>query len=166
MKLYEISEAYLNIQALLSDPEYENNESVLEALDKIEDDFDKKVEQTVFIMRNLEAEIDPIEAEIKRLQAMKKSRQNNVERIKERLKTNFKATGLNKVQCGLFSISYRETAESAVEIDENLFMANNLDEELLNIKVTPNKTAIKNALKNGAEVIGAKLVDSQVLTIR
>lgn len=166
MKLYDISQAYLNIQALLLDPEYEDNEEVLNALDRIEDDFDKKVEQTLFVMRNIEAEIDPIEAEIKRLQAMKKTRKNAIDRIKNRLKANFKATGIEKVQCGLFNVSYREQADNAVELDENLFMANNLDEELVKVKVSPDLTAIKARLKAGESVVGASLVASQVLTIR
>lgn len=166
MKLYDISQAYLNIQALLLDPEYEDNEDVLNALDSIEDDFHKKVEQTLFVMRNIEAEIDPIDAEIKRLQAMKKTRKNAIDRIKNRLKANFKATGIEKAQCGLFSVAYREQADNTVELDENLFMANNLDDELVKVKVSPDLTAIKARLKAGESVVGASLVASQVLTIR
>ncbi|MDH2997218.1 hypothetical protein A1D22_05970 [Pasteurellaceae bacterium LFhippo2] len=166
MKLYEISQQYQNIAELLNDPELAENQDVLSALDNIEDDFNNKVQQTVFIMKNIESEIDPIDAEIKRLQAMKKARQNNIDRIKTRLKENLKATGIHKVNCGLFNVSYRETEQNAVELDEDLFLANNLNEEFITVKISPNKTEIKNALKQGVEIIGAKLVDSQVLTIR
>ncbi|MBN6068867.1 siphovirus Gp157 family protein [Aggregatibacter actinomycetemcomitans] len=166
MKLYDISEQYQNIAELLNNPEFAENEDVLAALDKIQDDFDHKVQQTVFILKNIESEIDPIDAEIKRLQAMKKSRQNNIDRIKERLKANLKATDTEKVNCGVFTVAYREQKESAVEIDEDLFLANNMNESFVSVKITPNKTEIKKALKDGAEIIGAKLVDSQVLTIR
>ncbi|NBI43980.1 hypothetical protein GVX76_11020, partial [[Haemophilus] felis] len=105
-------------------------------------------------------------AEIKRLQAMKKTRKNAIDRIKNRLKANFKATGIEKVQCGLFNVAYREQADNAVELDENLFMANNLDEELVKVKISPDLTAIKARLKAGESVVGASLVASQVLTIR
>lgn len=166
MKLYEITQQYQNIAELLANSEFSENEDVLKALDEIEDDFNTKVQQTVFILKNIEAEIDPIDAEIKRLQAMKKHRSNNIERIKTRLKENLKATNLSKIDCGLFSVSYREKEGGAVEIDEELFLANNLNEDFVSIKVSPNKTAIKNALKNGENVIGATLVNSEVLTIR
>lgn len=101
-----------------------------------------------------------------RVTAMKKARQNNIDRIKDRLKLNMKATGLDSVSCSLFKVSYRETKDNAVELDEALFFANNLNEDFVSVKVSPNKTAIKNALKNGESVIGAKLVNSQTLTIR
>ena len=73
MKLYDITAQYQNIYALLQNPEFAENEDILTALDQIEDAFENKAQQTIFMMKNIEAEIDPIDAEIKRLQAMKKS---------------------------------------------------------------------------------------------
>ena len=166
MKLYEITTQYQNIYALLQDPEFAENEDILTALDQIEDAFENKAQQTIFMMKNIEAEIDPIDAEIKRLQAMKKARQNNIDRIKNRLRENMKAVGMSKLNCGLFSLSCRLQEANAVELDETEFLANNLDEDLVTVKVTPNKTEIKCRLKNGEEIIGARLVDSEVLTIR
>ena len=166
MKLYEITAQYQNIYALLQDPEFAENEDILTALDQIEDAFENKVQQTIFMMKNIEAEIDPIDTEIKRLQAMKKARQNNIDCIKNRLRENMKAVGMSKLNCGLFSLSYRLQEANAVELDETEFLANNLDEDLVTVKVTPNKTEIKRRLKNGEEIIGARLVDSEVLTIR
>lgn len=166
MKLYEITTQYQNIYALLQNPEFAENEDILTALDQIEDAFENKAQQTIFMMKNIEAEIDPIDTEIKRLQAMKKARQNNIDRIKNRLRENMKAVGMSKLNCGLFSLSYRLQEANAVELDETEFLANNLDEDLVTVKVTPNKTEIKRRLKNGEEIIGARLVDSEVLTIR
>lgn len=166
MKLYEIAEQYKNIAELLQNPEFAEEQDVIAALENIEDDFNHKVEQTVYILKNIESEIDPIDAEIKRLTAMKNARQNNIDRIKTRLKLNMQATGIDAVNCPLFKVSYRETKDNAVELDEKLFFANNLNEDFVSVKVSPNKTAIKNALKNGESVIGAKLVNSQTLTIR
>jgi len=166
MKLYEITAQYQNIYALLQNPEFAENEDILTALDQIEDAFENKAQQTIFMMKNIEAEIDPIDTEIKRLQAMKKAHQNNIDRIKNRLRENMKAVGKSKLNCGLFSLSYRLQEANAVELDETEFLANNLDEDLVTVKVTPNKTEIKRRLKNGEEIIGARLVDSEVLTIR
>ena len=166
MKLYEITAQYQNIYALLQNPEFAENEDILTALDQIEDAFENKVQQTIFMMKNIEAEIDPIDTEIKRLQAMKKARQNNIDCIKNRLRENMKAVGMSKLNCGLFSLSYRLQEANAVELDEKEFLANNLDEDLVAVKITPNKTEIKRRLKNGEEIIGARLVDSEVLTIR
>lgn len=86
--------------------------------------------------------------------------------MKNYLKYNMQKTGIDKIESPLFKITYSERKQSAVEIDEDLFLANNLDESLVSVKITPNKTAIKAALKRGNDVIGAKLVDSAVLSIK
>lgn len=166
MKLYEISNQYNNIAELLSNPDFADNQDIVAALENIQDEFNKKAENVVYAIKNTESEIEAIDGEIKRLQAMKKQRQNGIERIKDYLKLNMLATGTDNIKCPFFKISYRQQPQSAVELDEKLFLDNNLDETLLNIKIVPNKTEIKNRLKAGEEIIGARLVDSQVLTIR
>lgn len=165
MKLYEIATQYQNIAELLADPEFADNQDITTALDNIEDDFNNKAVNVVKAINIAEHDIDAIDSEIKRLTAMKKARQNRIDEIKNYLKFNMQKTGIYKIECPLFKISYSERAQSAVEIDEKLFMDNNINEDFVNVKITPNKTAIKDALKRGENVIGAKLVDSQVLTI-
>ncbi|MCQ9124334.1 siphovirus Gp157 family protein [Rodentibacter caecimuris] len=166
MKLYEITEQYENLAELLNNPEFAENADVQKALDTIQEEFNQKAERVVHVIKNAEGDIEVIDAEIKRLQAMKKQRQNGIEGIKNYLKLNMAKTDSKSIKCPLFSISYREQKESAVELDDDLFLANNLDEDLVNMKITPNKTEIKKRLKAGEMVIGAKLVDSQILTIK
>ncbi|OOF39857.1 hypothetical protein BKK49_06940 [Rodentibacter rarus] len=166
MKLYEITKQYENIAELLNNPEFAENADVQKALEAIQEDFNQKAERVVHVIKNAEGDIEVIDAEIKRLQAMKKQRQNGIEGIKNYLKLNMAKTDTGSIKCPLFSISYREQKESAVELDDDLFLANNIDEDLVNVKITPNKTEIKKRLKAGETVIGAKLVDTQVLTIR
>ncbi|OOF38988.1 hypothetical protein BKK50_11195 [Rodentibacter rarus] len=166
MKLYEITEQYENIAELLNNPEFAENADVQKALEAIQEDFNQKAERVVHVIKNAEGDIEVIDAEIKRLQAMKKQRQNGIEGIKNYLKLNMAKTDTESIKCPLFNISYREQKESAVELDDDLFLANNIDEDLVNVKITPNKTEIKKRLKAGEAVIGAKLVDTQVLTIK
>ncbi|PVX40580.1 viral Gp157 protein [Pasteurella langaaensis DSM 22999] len=166
MKLYEIATQYQNIAELLSDPEFADNQDITAALDNIEDDFNNKAVNVVKAINIAEHDIGAIDTEIKRLTAMKKARQNRIDEIKDYLKFNMQKTGIYKIECPLFKISYSERAQSAVEIDEKLFMDNNINEDFVNIKITPNKTAIKEALKRGDSVVGARLVDSQVLSIK
>lgn len=166
MKLYEISESYRNIAELLENPEFSESQDVQAALDAVEDDFNHKAVQTVYSIKNAEYKIPAIDAEIKRLQAMKKALQNNVESVKNYLKYNMAQTGIFKISCPVFTITYAERKDGAVEIDEAVFFDNNPAPDLVVEKITPNKTAIKEALKRGESVIGARLVDSQVLSIK
>ena len=166
MKLYEITANLKNIEELLENPDFADNQDVTAALDAIQEEFDKKAENIVYVIKNTEGDIEAIDGEIQRLQAMKKQRQNGIERLKDYLKFNIAATDTKAIKCPYFSIAYRETKANAVELDEQLFLANNLDETLINVKITPNKTEIKARLKAGEQIEGAKLVDSKVLTIR
>ncbi|MFZ7282499.1 siphovirus Gp157 family protein [Avibacterium avium] len=166
MKLYEIAESYNNVAELLANPEFAENADIINALDAVEDEFNNKAINTIKAIKRVEGDIDLLDAEIKRLTTMKKARQNRIEEVKNYLKYNMQKTGIFKIESPLFKISYSERKQSAVEIDEDLFLANNLDESLVSVKITPNKTAIKEALKRGDDVIGARLVDSQVLSIK
>ncbi|EEY12334.1 siphovirus Gp157 family protein [Mannheimia haemolytica] len=166
MKLYEINENYRNIADLLSNPEFFENPDIIGALEAVEDEFNNKAVNTVKAIKIAEGDIETIDNEIKRLQTMKKVRQNALDRVKDYLKRNMADTGIFKIESPLFKISYAERQNAAVELDEALFLANNLNEDLVTIKITPSKTAIKKALEAGEQIIGAKLVDSQVLTIR
>lgn len=166
MKLYAIAEQYQNIADILANPEFHDNPDVIAALDAVQGDFNDKAINTVKAIKIVKSDIKLLESEIKRLQAMKKVRQNQLDEVENYLKENMAKTGTFKIECPLFKISYSERQNSAVELDEALFLANNLDENLINVKITPNKTEIKKALNAGVNVIGAKLVDSQVLMIR
>lgn len=166
MKLYQITEQYQNIADILANPEFHDNPDVIAALDAVQGDFNDKAINTVKAIKRVEGDVEMIDAEIKRLQAMKKVRQNALDEVKSYLKRNMAQTGILKIECPLFKISYSERSNSAVELDEALFLANNLDQDLITVKITPNKTAIKKALEKGVNVMGAKLVDSQVLMIK
>lgn len=166
MKLYELSSNYYNILELITDPETAESVDIENALNAVEDEFNNKAVSTVKAIKIVENEISSIDMEIKRLQSLKRIRQNAIERVKDYLKHNMQLTGIFKIESPLFKISYAERANAAVELDEELFLANNTNEDLVSIKVTPNKTAIKKAIESGQDIIGASLVDSQVLTIR
>lgn len=83
MKLYEITEQLENIKELLENPEFADNADIAKALDAVQQDFDKKAENVVYVIKNTEGDIEVIDAEIKRLQAMK----SNVKTVLSRLKT-------------------------------------------------------------------------------
>ena len=85
-KLYELTEAYAEIVARLEDCESDAERAqLLEALDAIGSDISEKGEAYARIMRNAQAEADACEKEIKRLSAMKKARENTVERLKSHM---------------------------------------------------------------------------------
>ncbi|TRC46267.1 siphovirus Gp157 family protein, partial [Mannheimia haemolytica] len=100
------SENYRNVVDLLTSPELAENPDVIGALEAIEDEFNNKAVNTVKAIKIAEGDIETIDNEIKRLQTMKKVRQNALDRVKDYLKRNMADTGIFKIESPLFKISY------------------------------------------------------------
>jgi hypothetical protein len=116
-----------------------------------------------YVVKSLEMDIDAIDAEMKRLKALKDAKSNAINRMKESVLNAMQIYGIEKVQSPTLNLSVRLNPES-VEID----MAELLDEKFLVTKTTvaPDKVAIKKAIQNGENVEGARLVRNQSLVIK
>lgn len=100
-----------------------------------------------------------IDDEIKRLQALKKRSSTIIDKLRENLLNAVLTFGAFEI--GLRKFNFKTT--SFVEVaDENL-----LPEEyrVKKLVITPDKIAIKKALKNGEVVAGAELLERNHLTI-
>ena len=114
------------------------------------------------VIRNKEADSDAIEAEIKRLKAMKESNDRVIDRMKLAVKDAMLASGIDKIESSLFKLSLRRSeAVEVISIDQ-------LPESLVTVKktVSADKVKIKEAIKNGVPVEGAVIVESYSLQIK
>jgi hypothetical protein len=114
------------------------------------------------VIRNKEADSDAIEAEIKRLKAMKESNDRVIDRMKLAVKDAMLASGIDKIESSLFKLSLRRSeAVEVISIDQ-------LHESLVTVKktVSADKVKIKEAIKNGVPVEGAVLVENFNLNIK
>jgi hypothetical protein len=116
-KLYELTDAYAQIQALAEEPETPDgvwDQALADLGGAIED----KVESIAKIIRMLEADADAIQAEIARLTALAHSRRNRASSLKDYLKANLEAAGINKIKLQLFSVAIQPSPPSCRAIDE------------------------------------------------
>ena len=119
MKLYELTEAYADLISRLEDCESLQEESeVLAAIDAISDDIAAKGEAYARIMRNKMAEAAALEAEIKRLQARKKSADNAVERLKENILYAMGMVGATELNTSIGKWRIQKNAPSVAIMDE------------------------------------------------
>lgn len=114
------------------------------------------------IINNLEHENGQIDEEIKRLQALKKRNKTKIDLLSKSIVELINLYG--EFKSSLLNFKIRKS--TIVEVDEDY--VNELTEEYITTKttVTPNKTAIKTALKNGLEITGCKLVEKHNLNIK
>lgn len=160
MNLYEITQEAQYLAALLETEEL--TPELEQALIINQDQLQAKAVNYAKVIANYQAESDAIEQEIKRLKAMKESRDKKVEWLKESVKNAMLVSGIEKVESTLFKISVRRS--EAVEVD----VVEALPNAFQNVKnvVTADKVAIKEAIKRGENVLGARLVENFNLQIK
>lgn len=160
MKLYELTQNYINLQDLLED-ETISQDLIEKAMKEVSEDIEEKAENYAAIMKNLEAEAEALEKEEKRLAARKSSLRNRNKILKDNLENSMKATGKTKFKTRLFSFNIAKNPPSLDIADEELIP----DKYIVYTKSTAKKTMIDD-LKQGVVIKGVKLKQTESLRIR
>lgn len=157
MNLYELSVAFQEVQNMELDPEV-----MKDTLDSIEDAIENKAENMAKLIRNLESDVTAYKEEEDRLKTKRQATENKVKWLKTYLEDNMKLTGKTKFKSGMFNFSIQKNPASVNITDEKI-----IPEEFL-IQQPPkvDKTSLKEVLKNGVEVPGAELKQTEGLRIR
>lgn len=159
MKLFELTQSY---QQVLEIAEQLDAETLKDTLDSINDAVEQKVENTAFVVKQLEANVSVIDEEIKRLQAMKGTQTNNIKSLKLYLQESMEKVGLDKVQGKLIKIAIQNNPQSVEVLNENVIPKNYFVEQ--NPKL--DKKALLTDLKSGVQVEGVEIKQSRSLRIR
>lgn len=121
-------------------------------------DYKSKLTASIGYSRNLDLTSEAIKNEIDRLTAMKKAVDNKNAKFKEYVKASMEALGTLKVETELGTLSVTKNPASVEVYDENI-ISDEYKKEKLTVSI--DKTAIKNAIKNGKEVQGARLIEDK-----
>ena len=130
----------------------------------IVDDFNAKAEALVSVARNFEQFDDAIDAEIARLKALKDSRHKRADGVRAYLKREMIRTNITRIECPRFVIALRNNPES-VEIFDTRMIPGAFMRVPPVPEAQPDKAAIKEAIKAGLEVPGARLAVGQRIAI-
>jgi hypothetical protein len=157
--LYNIETDYINILNQVDELNGELTPELEEQLVINEKELQSKSIAYLEYIKTKEALNTRIDEEIKRLQALKKSNNNIITRLKNGLLTAVNIYG--KFEVGLTTFGTRKTSSVIVED------VNSLPKEYKTIKVTEqaNKAEIKKALKNGELIEGCEIVEGTNLKI-
>lgn len=152
--LFNITTDYLQLMEQIEILEGEITPALEEQLVINETQLQSKSIAYLEVMKTKESFNLRIDDEIKRLQAMKKVNNRIVDNLKYRLLEAVKMFGDFTV--GLQKFGTRKSTQVKVDIETNA-----LPKEFKTIKVTesPNKTAIKDAIKRGENIKGAELIE-------
>ena len=160
MRLYEIDTNLRSLWDKIAEQEGELTEEDIQALNELEIALNDKLEGYGVIIRELNAEIEECNSEIKRITEIAKHKKNASERLKKTLQEYMLNNELDKFESLKVKISFRKS--QSLEIEEGA----ELPDDLMRIKKEPDKTAIKEYIVNGGELKGVFLLDKKNIQIK
>lgn len=169
-KLYELTGEMLTLMNALYEEDLEESE-ILARCEELEMAIEDKAEGYAMIIRSLEADIDALDSEMKRLSSRKASISNKVKWLKYNLEASMRATGNLKFKTALFSFGIQKNPPAVKIDDEKAFLdwiQENTRYDFLTYRDPDlNKAAIKEAITKDGEVIPfVEIVQSERLSIR
>jgi hypothetical protein len=159
LTLYQISEEQRRIEALLEESAGELTPEIEAALAVNESNFMEKSRDYGFAILRYKAFIEAIKQEKSRLDGLKKSAENAIERMEERLVGAMQQFDKTKVEMDTIKLSLRRSERVVVD-DEAKVPA-----DCIKVTTTVNKTDLKAHIKSGEEC-GAHLEENQSLQIK
>lgn len=162
LTIYQIEQSYNQLAEELIENGGELTPSLEEQLAITEDQLQNKSVAYSFVIKQMDADVDIIDAEIKRLQNLKKQREKASEYLKERIKHAMDTFQIEEIKTPLVKINFRKS--ESVEVDD----VNQLPAAFKVVKVTEqaDKAAIKAAIKDGVEVTGCRIETHRNLQIK
>ena len=162
LSLYEIEKTYLSIVEELIENGGELTPSLEAELNINKEELQNKGICYGFMVKELEMQSDTIDIEIKRLQALKKTRTNTIDKLKNNLSQAMQMFGIEELKTAIIKINFRKS--ESVEIEDLAL----LDSQFIKVVTTKtaDKVAIKDAIKSGESVQGAILQTNSNLQIK
>jgi|SRR5690625_56627 len=158
MNLYELSSNYQQIQAMIED----GQEGLEDTLESLNDAIEDKAVGYAKIIRNLEAQINAIKEEEKRLSDRRKSLENNIKRMKVSLEENMINNNMKRIKTDLFTFNIQKNPLSVQVVNEHLIPKGYFVEQEPKL----NKKEILQDYKNGVVIDGVEFKQSESLRIR
>lgn len=143
-----------------------------EAWQETQESLTAKVDNYNKLICHLEYNSEALAKEIKRLQALKKTADNSLKRVKEHIKDTMLQFGISKLDGEFCKMSL--SSSSTTEVDEEILLQpyiGRLERLMLpswiNAELKVSKTELKNAFKDGdVTPAGVKFVKNTILRIR
>lgn len=150
--IYELSEDFKAVSELADTAETEEELQVInDTLDAIAGELDVKLENSAKFIKNLDADIDGLDKEIKRLTLIKKRKAALIERLKLNCDNAMKLNNETTKKAGTFTFSYRKSEKTIVDD------VNKLPLELRKVEYKPMTAEIKKYIKEHGSVDGARI---------
>jgi hypothetical protein len=165
--LFVLTNQYLALAEQLADGDFDA-QTIADTIEAsgISDELAVKAQGIEYVARGAEAHNFAIDAEIARLQALKAQRVKVAAGLRGYLLDNMQRAGIERIDCPMFQISIRKNPP-AVDIFDPLSLPAQymVTPEPKPPVAAPDKKAIAAAIKAGAKIPGARLVQGVRLNV-
>lgn len=158
MKVYELTRNYSNLEELL-DNGIVDSALVKEEMDKIKSSIGDKFDSIQKLIINAKAIVEKQKEEEARIKARRTTTEKNIENLKQYILTNLEKLPKEKIKTANFTFFTQKAESVVVELDL-------LTEDYYKITKTADRTKIKEDIKSGKEVHGARIHIKNCLNVR
>ena len=158
--LFTISQDFKSLYEMANDAENEDMEALAELFSEVETSLSDKLDNSNYIIKELDSDADALKAEAKRLTDKAKALENKGKYLKELMLGAVKASGVEKLKSDKFSYYIKRTEVL------NVVSEDNIGREFFRIKKEIDKTVLKKAIKDGLIVDGVSIVENESLVSR
>ena len=158
--LFTISQDFKSLYDMANDAENEDMEALAELFSEVETSLSDKLDNTIYVIKELDSDAEALKAEAKRLTDKAKALENKGKYLKELMLGAVKASGVEKLKSDKFSYYIKRTEVL------NVVSEDNIGREFFRIKKEIDKTVLKKAIKDGLIVDGVSIVENESLVSR
>jgi hypothetical protein len=143
----------MELLALLEDPDTDP-QVIADTMEGIQGELDIKCDSYVVVIRQLEAQVEMIDAELIRLEKNKSALTNNIKRMKAAVLDTIQMTGSRKMVTDHFKLSIvKNGGKQPMEVDE----IEKIPQDYLTMKPVANMEKIRQELEGGGQLDFARL---------
>lgn len=161
MNLYELEGNLLHVVELANSAKPEDQQLLADTIESLQDSIADKAIGYGKVINQLVADEKQLANKIKHDQERMRALSNNISRLKLALQHGMETAGKDKIKDIDLSIWIQNNPVSVAVTDDKLIPG-----EFTEVEKKLNKTAIKQALNDGEEVPGAKLVQTRSIRIK
>lgn len=162
--LYEIAAEYRDAATKLAELDLDA-QTITDTLEGLSGDLETKAQNVAFFVRNLQSTAAAIKQAESDMAARRKAMENRADSLTRYLLESMTVAGIEKIECPHFRLAIKNNP-AAVEIFEPGLVPASFMRTPEPPPPSPDKTAIKEALKAGQDVPGARLTSGQRLEIK
>lgn len=160
--IYAIQGEYIELMNAIEDNEGELTEELSAQLDITKEQLEDKATSYCYLSKQIDVDTNQIDAEIKRLQAIKSAKVRLQEELEKRVTEALERFGITKVEHNNLKISFRKSKQLIILPDAKVPKQFNI----VKMETVVDKKALKEYLESGKKVKGVSILEKQNLQIK